>query len=169
MHKMVTFMSFTGVVTRIENFVTSAESLGCYKLVTVQNTEGNTVNFVVSPYTYFIDQAMVSTGDPVIGFYDADLPVPLIYPPRYTAVVMARVEPGRNVKVDFFNDRLISSDGMLQLNIAPYTLVILENEQFFTGNPANRNLAVVYGASTRSIPAQTAPFVIVVLCRETCG
>ncbi len=165
---MATFMSFSGVVARINDFMTGAESSGCYKLVTVQNMAGDTVNFVVTPYTYFVDQAMVSTGEPVIGFYDADLPVPLIYPPQYRAVVMARADPARNVKVDFFNSRLISSDGMLQLNIAPYTLVILENEQFFTGNPANRNLAVVYGASTRSIPAQTTPYEIIVLCREAC-
>lgn len=165
---MATFSSYTGVVTQIDDFLTGTESSGCYKLVTVQNMEGNTVNSVVTPYTYFVDQAMVSTGDPVIGFYDADLPVPLIYPPQYRAVVMARAEPARNVKVDFFDSRLLSSDGMLQLNIAPYTLVILENEQFFTGSPANRNLIVVYGASTRSIPAQTTPYEIIVMCRETC-
>jgi hypothetical protein len=168
MYKMPTFKSFTGVVTGIDNFMTGSENAGCYKLVTVQNMEGNTVNFVVTPYTYFVDQAMVAMGDLVTGFYDADLPVPLIYPPQYRAVVMARAEPARNVKVDFFNSQLISSDGMLKLNIAPYTLVILENEQFFTGNPANRNLVVVYGPTTRSIPAQTTPFEIVVICRESC-
>ncbi len=165
---MATFRSFTGFVTAIENFMTGGESLGCYKRISLQGMEGNTVNFIVSPCTYFIDQAMITTDDLVTGFYDADLPVVLIYPPQYRAVVMVREEQHRSVKVDFFNEQLISSDGTLKLNIAPYTSVVLENGQMFTGNPANRNLAVVYGPTTRSIPAQTTPYEVIVLCREDC-
>lgn len=39
------------------------------------------------------------------------------------------------------------------------------NDQSFTGNPANRNLIVIYGASTKSIPAQTIPYIVVVICQ----
>lgn len=163
--KMTIFEYFYGIITIIDDFRTGAgDSAGCYKLMTVQNREGNIVNFVITPTTYFVDHIMISVGDTVIGFYDANAPVPLIYPPQYRAIVMVKLVPGLNVKVDYFNEQLISSDGSLKLNIAPFTQIILENGQRFTGNPANHDLIVIYGPTTRSIPAQTTPYRIIVMC-----
>lgn len=162
---MANFGSFSGFITMISDFWTENEqTAGCFKLMSVQNWEGNTVNFVVTPNTYFVDHAMMNVGDAVIGFYDANVPVPLIYPPQYQAVVMARAFQYRNVKVDYFNEQLINSDGTLKLNISPFTLIILENGQAFNRYPANRNLVVIYGVTTKSIPAQTTPYRIIVLC-----
>ncbi len=107
---------------------------------------------------------MVGIGDWVTGFYDADAPVPLIYPPQFRAIVMVKNVPYLNVKVDYFNSQLESRDGKLKLNIAPTAQIVLKNGQAFTGNPANRNLIVVYGPATKSIPAQTTPYKIVVMC-----
>ena len=163
---MATFGSFFGIVTMISDFWTGSESpSGCYKLMTVQSNDGNTVNFVITPTTYFVDHVMISVGDPVIGFYDLNAPAPLIYPPQYRAIVMARVMQDQNIKVDFFNNQLISSDGTLMLLISPFTQIIQENGQQFTSNIANRNLIVVFGASTKSIPAQTVPYKIIVMCQ----
>lgn len=142
----------------------SGENEGCYRLMSVIDGTGRQVNFVVEPKTYFVDQAMVGVGDQVTGYYDADAPVPLIYPPQYRALVMVKETPGQNVKVDFFNRQLISSDGMLKLNLSPGIPILLENGQRFTKSIANRNLIVVYGPSTFSIPAQTTPYRIIVLC-----
>jgi hypothetical protein len=142
----------------------SGENSGCFRLMSVINVTGRQVNFVIEPRTYFVDQAMVGIGDQVTGYYDADAPVPMIYPPQYRALVMVKETPGQNVKVDFFNSQLISSDGMLKLNPSPETPILLENGQRFTKSPANRNLIVVYGPSTFSIPAQTTPYRIIVLC-----
>jgi hypothetical protein len=165
---MATFGSFFGIVTMISDFWTGSEApSGCYKLMTVQNSDGNTVNFVITPITYFVDHAIISVGNPVIGFYDLNAPVPLIYPPQYRAVVMARLTQSQNVKVDFFNNQLISSDGTLKLIISPFTQIIQENGQVFTASPANKNLIVVFGASTKSIPAQTVPYKIIVMCQST--
>ena len=165
---MATFGSFFGIVTMINDFWTGSEAQsGCYKLMTVQNSDGNTVNFVITPTTYFVDHVIISVGDPVIGFYDLNAPVPLIYPPQYRAVVMARLTQNQNVKVDFFDDQLLSSDGTLKLIISPFTQIIQQNGQVFTANPANRNLIVVFGASTMSIPAQTVPNKVIVMCQST--
>lgn len=165
---MATFGSFFGIVTVISDFWTGSEAqLGCYKLMTVQNIDGNTVNFVITPTTYFVDHIIISVGNPVIGFYDLNAPVPLIYPPQYRAIVMARLTQNQNVKVDFFNNQLISSDGTLKLIISPFSQIIQENGQVFTANPANKNLIIVFGASTRSIPAQTVPYKIIVMCQTT--
>jgi hypothetical protein len=158
------FQSQSGIIITISDLLTTPEDMGCYKLISIQKTDGELVDFIVSPKTYFVDHVMVCPGDMVTGFYDANAPIPLIYPPRYQAIVMALVVPYQNVKVDFFNEDLVSGDGMLKLNIAPSTRILLENGQAFFGSPANRYLVVVYGPTTRSIPAQTTPEQIVVLC-----
>jgi hypothetical protein len=163
---MKKFEAFNGIVTTIDDFwiAENGEGAGCYKLISVENRDGVLVNFVVAPDTYFVNHVMVRPGDIVTGFYDANAPVPLIFPPQYRAIVMTRDNQYQNVKVDYFNNQLISSDNNLKLNIAPWTKIVLENGQAFTRNPANRNLIVVYGATTKSIPAQTTPYKIIVMC-----
>lgn len=74
---------------------------------------------------------------------------------------MSRLVPGQNVKVDYFNEQLVISDGTLKLNITPFTQITLENGQAFT---ANHNLIIVYGPTTRSIPAITTPYRIIIMC-----
>jgi len=163
---MEKFEPFHGMITMISDFWIgeNGESVGCYKLMSVDNGYGTLVNFVVTPNTYFVDHVMVSRGNMVTGFYDENTAVPLIFPPQFRAIVMARDTPYQNVKVDYFNNQLLSSDNNLKLNIAPRTKIVLENGQAFSNNPANRNLIVVYGATTKSIPAQTTPYKIIVMC-----
>lgn len=163
---MTNFYSFQGTVTMISDFYTgqNGEGEGCYKLFSVDNGAGALVNFVVAPATYFVDHVMVAVGDRITGYYDGNAPVPLIYPPQYQALVMVKERPYQNVKVDYFNSQLESSDGRLKLNISPYTQIVLTNGQTFSKNPANRDLIVIYGPATKSIPAQTSPYRIIVLC-----
>jgi len=163
---MTNFYSFHGTVTEIRDFYTgqNGEKEGCNKFITVENGLGSIVNFVVSPTTYFVDHVMVTVGDRVTGYYDGDAPTLLIYPPQYQALVMVKDNSNQNVKVDYFNRQLVSSDGQLRLNISPYTRIVLTNGQLFTRNPANRDLIVIYGPTTQSIPAQTTPNRIIVLC-----
>jgi hypothetical protein len=165
-NKMQSFVPFSGVVTRIEDFSQGQDdaSAGCYKLMSLESVERGPVNFVISPGTYFVDHVVVEVGDRVTGFYDANAPAILIYPPQYPAIVMAKDNEYENVIVDFFNNQLVSSHGNLKLNIAPATEVMLTNDQPFNRYPGNRNLIVVYGPTTKSIPAQTTPYKIIVLC-----
>ncbi|MFB7159106.1 hypothetical protein [Lysinibacillus sp. NPDC056232] len=163
---MVNFKSFRGVVTQIDDFPIgqNGEKEGCYKLMTVEDSTQGIVNFVISPSTYFVNQEIVTPGDQITGYYDGNAPVPLIYPPQYRALVVVKENNNQNVKVDFFNNQLVSSDGQLQLNLSAYTLIFLKNGQPFSKNLANRNLIVIYGPTTRSIPAQTTPYKIIVWC-----
>ncbi|MFP3416468.1 hypothetical protein SB773_34085, partial [Bacillus sp. SIMBA_074] len=59
---MINFYSFQGTVTMISDFITgqNGEGEGCYKLISVDNGLGASVNFVVSPTTYFVDHVMVA-------------------------------------------------------------------------------------------------------------
>lgn len=162
---MKQFRSFHGIITTINDFIIGVnEEQGCNKLMAVNDGHGNIVHFVVKPNTYFIDQTMVRVGDQITGFYDASVPVPMIFPPQFQAVVMAKYVSHQNVKVDHFNEQLESSDGRLKLNVSPTTQIVLTNGQFFTGNLENRNLIVLYSMATMSIPAQTTPYKIIVLC-----
>ncbi|HEY5562605.1 MAG TPA: hypothetical protein VIK72_12785 [Clostridiaceae bacterium] len=142
----------------------TGEHTGCYKLVSVEDSYENLVNFVVSPNTYFVDHVMVEIGNVVTGFYDTTVPVPFIFPPQYRAIVMALDSQHENVEVDYFNSQLINSDNTLKLNISPHTHIVLENAQAFTHVPRNRDLIVVYSITTMSIPAQTTPSKIIVMC-----
>ncbi|ARD48354.1 hypothetical protein SporoP37_09400 [Sporosarcina sp. P37] len=157
--------AFSGAVMVIHEFPTGRDSEnGCYLMMTVDNGYGNVVNFVVEPTTYFVDHVKIKAGDRVTGFYDADAPTPFIYPPQFRALVMCKDSRRQHVKVDYFNRRLESSDGTLQINLSPQTEILLTNGQSFKGNIAQRNLVVIYDTSSRSIPAQTTPHRIIVLC-----
>ena len=162
---MTFYQSFQGTVTMINEFhAGTGVRPGCYIMITVEDRGGSIVNFVVNPMTYFVDHVTLYEGDEVIGFYDANAPVPLIYPPQYQAIVMAKQSMDEFVTVDFFNRQLTNSDNTLKLNIGPNTQVLLTNNQMFNGSLMNRDLVVVYSFTTRSIPAQTTPMQVIVLC-----
>ena len=165
---MTNFFSFHGTITGITDFITGQNDNreGCYKFFTIENEEGMIVNFVVSPLTYVVEHEMLIVGDVVTAYYDGDAPAILIYPPQYPALVIVKDNNDQNVKVSYFNNQLLSSDGQLQLNFSPETQIILTNGQQFTKYPGNRDLVVIYQFTTRSIPAQTTPSRIVVLCQS---
>ena len=142
------------------------EKEGCTKFFTIENELGVILNFVVSPSTYIVDHVILAVGDRVTGYYDGDAPAILIYPPQFPAIVLVKDNPNWNVKVSYFNNQLVSSDGQLQLNLSPNTQILLTNGQLFSKYPGNRDLIVYYGPTTRSIPAQTTPYRIIVLCLE---
>ena len=163
---MINFFSITGTIETIEDFLIneSQENLGCYKLISLRDDNGNPTNFVVTPEAYILNNEILLPGDSVTGYYDGNAPVPLIYPPQYRVLVMHKTSSFPNIKVSYFNSDLISSDNELKLNLSSSTLVVIRNGQLFSHNLANHNLIVIYGATTRSIPAQTTPFKIIVLC-----
>lgn len=162
---MARYLSYEGTIIQIENtWSNNRQTEGCNLMVSVVNANGDMVNFIVSPGTYVLNHQMLEVGDTVVGFYDSTAPVPLIFPPQYQAMAIARNPRNQFIVLDFFNSQLLNSDNTLQLNIGPNTQVILPNGQRFLGNPARRNLLVVYSASTRSLPAQTTPSQVVVMC-----
>lgn len=147
----------------VENIQSQAEDC-CTLFLTIRQDDDSIVHIIAGPDTYYLDQLRIVPGVRIHAFYDGNAPVPLIYPPQYRAVAIAEALPWRNVKVDFFGPQLISSDGSLMLNPSRYTEIISSNGQYFNCSPANRILLVVYNVTTRSIPAQTTPTQIIVLC-----
>lgn len=162
---MASFKSVQGIITQIEELQTNVRSQsGCTKIYSVLERNGTLVNFVVSPSTYVVNQAVLSIGDSVVAFHDANVAVPLIFPPQYQAVAIAVVTGNTTVIIDTFDRNLVNSDNTLQINIGQQTQIILTNGQPYTGNLTNRSLIVIYNFATRSIPAKTTPTQIIVLC-----
>lgn len=162
--KTKNFLMLQGTVTEIMPVGRGMSGDGCTQMVSLDTGDGGIVNFMVSDDTYILESVNLRPGMDVMFFYDADAPAPLIYPPQYRAVAAARAVRGQSVKVSFFGRNLVSSDGSLKLNISRNVPVRTVNNQTFSGNPGNRYLLVVYDRTTRSIPAQTTPLEVVVLC-----
>ena len=83
---------------------------GCMLFVTLENTDGNTVNFIMTPATYVVDFETLSVGMLCTFWYEADAPMPLIYPPQYNAVVAAQVKNERMVNVGYYNTSLVNDE-----------------------------------------------------------
>lgn len=161
------FGSVTGtIVDLVPARVGNRRADGCMLFATVEDMDGNTVNFIMTPSTFVVDWETLSVGMKVTFWYRADAPAPLIYPPQYTAVVAAQEKNGRMVDVSDYNTSMVNEGQTLQLNIDGTVDIRTTNNQYFQGSPANHNLVVIYETSTRSIPAQTTPKEVVVLCSD---
>lgn len=154
-----TLTPVNGVIQNVSRFGSNC----CEQQVTIRNNNDIT-NFIVSADTYVPGQTRLRPGMPVTAFYDAALPVPLIFPPRYQAVVIARRNPGETIFAGFFDENLTAENDALRLNLARSTEIITSNGQAFNCHPENQMLIVYYSETTRSIPPQTTPRRIIVMC-----
>ncbi|MCI7814126.1 MAG: hypothetical protein SO016_00295 [Lachnospiraceae bacterium] len=135
----------------------------CSQMMSLQTGNG-IVNFMVDSETQVIDSRQLRAGMQVAAFYDSSLPVPMIFPPQYRAKMIAVLARNEQVMLNQFDSNLTATDQSLQLNVGPNTVVKTVNGQNFSCNLANRTLLVYYTMTTRSIPPQTTPRKIVVLC-----
>ncbi len=159
------FGSVTGmIVDLMPARMGSRRAEGCVIFVTVEDQDGNTVNFTMGTATYVVDFDTLSVGMTCTFWYELDAPAPLIYPPQYSAVVAAQEKRERMVDVDYYDAGLLNEAHTLQVNLDGSVEVRTTNNQLFQGSPGGHNLVVIYDSSTRSIPAQTTPKQIVVLC-----
>jgi len=117
-------------VTGIVQNITSMRDNCCELLVSIRNSDGIT-NFVVGPDSYVINEVRLRPGMSVIAFYDANLAIPLIFPPQYRAVIIGRKNPNENMYAGYFDENLTSEDGSLQLNMTGTTDVVTSNGQRF--------------------------------------
>lgn len=160
--KQVAFKAFTGTVKEIRDFQAETGR----KYVAVESESGEQATIVISDNTYVVNKVEITEGTVITGYYDATAPMIMIYPPQYSAEVVEVVEKGQNIKVDKFDENLLSSDLWLKLNISDKTEIISQDGKAYDGNLKNKNLVVFYDVTTKSIPAQTTPTKIVVLLQK---
>jgi len=156
------FISFRGIISRVE--IPETVDVGYTKVILAENSEGSEIAFRITDNTYFVTDKEAEIGAEIIGFYDGRAPMALIYPPQPEASVIAiNMEEGKLIMVDRFSENLLSEDGTLRLSIGADTQVILQNNEEFDGELANRALVVIYNAVANGRPAQTTPDKVVVL------
>ncbi len=156
------FLSFTGTVKKIEDHWSMENA----KFISLEDDEGNPANAIISDTTYIAGDKDIEVGDVITVYYDANKPMIMIYPPQYSAEVVVVHGIDLNVEVDYFNKELVNSDNTLKLNISDETKVLLQNGEEYKGKLEDKKLVVFYGASTKSIPAQTNPDKVVVLMED---
>lgn len=153
------FIPVNGIIQSVEQVYGQC----CQQFVSILTSNG-IVNFVVSKETYIENNFKLTAGIKITAFYDAIRPVPLIYPPQYQAVAVVQMASQPNITLAYFNADLISADNSLKLNLTPDTEILTSNGQEYYCSIGDRLLLVYYYFTTRSIPAQTTPYKIIVIC-----
>ena len=97
------------IVELVPTKVGNRRADGCMLFTTVEDMDGNTVNFVVTPSTYVVDFETLSIGMPCTFWYSMDAPMPLIYPPQYNAVVAAVQKNGRMINVGYYDTSFVNA------------------------------------------------------------
>ncbi|HZK01743.1 MAG TPA: copper amine oxidase N-terminal domain-containing protein [Anaerovoracaceae bacterium] len=155
----VRYLSYTGTVVEIRDRGIQDNS----KFISLKNENGQPTNVIVSDNTYVFEGADINVGSLITVYYDANKPMILIYPPQYNAEVVIVENGERNIKFDVFDNDLISSDNFLKLIPCKSTEILSQDGKPYVGSLENQKLITVYGAATKSIPAQTTPDKIIVL------
>ena len=142
--------------------------------ITIDNEQGG-LRFMVSPDTKIVnsEDGTYITADKLV----VDMAVAVAYPsnspmgmsmPGYlgsVSVVIANADKS-NVVVAEFDENLTSEKEMLALNISEETVIKSINgtkEAMTAEDVKDANVVAFYGVTTRSIPAQTTPSLILVL------
>ncbi len=157
-------MPYTTYVSVIGTIINITQGNDCCSQRISLRVGNGIVNFMVDSGTLVIDSRQLRPGMKVAAFYDSSLPVPMIFPPQYRAQIVTALGRNEQISLNFFDRNLLAEDRSLQLNLAGNTNIETINGQNFTCNPGGQTLLVYYSATTRSIPPQTTPRRIVVLC-----
>jgi len=123
------------------------------------------VNFNINEDTVRLFDAIPEVGTTVTGFYNALMPMTMIYPPNHNAVVFA-VQGTGGIMVDRFDEQFLSSDGSMFIHISDNVTITLQDGTAFEGSHNDligRALVIEYGHMMYSFPAQATPARIIVL------
>lgn len=139
-----------------------------------KDDQNNTVNLMITDDTLVYDNlgnkkalSDLTDGSKITVFTGSYEPTPLILPVQYTAnVIIINGDKEGNVNVDtYLADEEGYTNAANNLNIAAAddTKIVDKDEKEYKGDLDKNDLIVFYGASTKSIPAQTTPTKVVVL------
>lgn len=162
------YISNTGKITEV------ADTEDGNKVFTMDNENGG-LRFVVAPTTTIVDRETGSVitadklteGMEVAVIYGANAPMGMSMPPYMGQVttVVANADKG-SISVGHFNDDLLNEKDLLQLNISEKTTIrtTLGTKSILSADDVKGKDAVVfYDITTRSIPAQTTPSLVLLL------
>lgn len=139
-----------------------------------KDDQNNTVNLKITDDTLVYDNlgnkkalSDLTDGTKITVFTGSYEPTPLILPVQYTAnVIIINGDQEGNVNVDTYladEEGYTNVANTLNIAAADDTKIVDKDEKEYKGDLNKNDLIVFYGASTKSIPAQTTPTKVVVL------
>lgn len=139
-----------------------------------KDDQNNTVNLMITDDTLVYDNlgnkkalSDLTDGSKITVFTGSYEPTPLILPVQYTAnVIIINGDKEGNVNADTYladEEGYTNAANTLKIATADDTKIVDKNEKEYKGDLDKNDLIVFYGASTKSIPAQTTPTKVVVL------
>ena len=137
-----------------------------------KDDQNNTVNLMITDDTLVYDNlgnkkalSDLTDGSKITVFTGSYEPTPL--PVQYTAnVIIINGDKEGNVNADTYladEEGYTNAANTLNIAAADDTKIVDKNEKEYKGDLDKNDLIVFYGASTKSIPAQTTPTKVVVL------
>ena len=143
-------------------------------LIDIELEDGTPAKLVISEDTVYPFESEYAVGDTVTGFYLANAPMILIWPPQYTIAVLVVNPPEATFyKADRFQERddgdgyLFNTENTFGFRVGEETEVILANgDDFSDGELAGRRLVVIYDVSTRSMPELATATKVIVLYED---
>lgn len=139
-----------------------------------KDDQNNTVNLKITDDTLVYDNlgnkkalSDLTDGTKITVFTGSYEPTPLILPVQYTAnVIIINGDQEGNVNADTYladEEGYTNVANTLNIAAADDTKIVDKDEKEYKGDLDKNDLIVFYGASTKSIPAQTTPTKVVVL------
>lgn len=139
-----------------------------------KDDQNNTVNLKITDDTLVYDNlgnkkalSDLTDGSKITVFTGSYEPTPLILPVQYTAnVIIINGDQEGNVNADTYladEEGYTNAANTLNIAAADDTKIVDKDEKEYKGDLDKNDLIVFYGASTKSIPAQTTPTKVVVL------
>ena len=162
------YLSITGTVV-------SVEEVEYGRRIIINDENDNPAHLSITDNTVFPFAGEVKAGDVVTGFYLANAPMIMIWPPLYNiAVLVAGAPDDISVNVDRFYEWEDNTDGFLlaqggkfAFKVDGNTEIVLANgADFSDGDYVGRRIAVIYDVSTRSIPELATAKKIIVLFED---
>ena len=139
-----------------------------------KDDQNNTVNLKITDDTLVYDNlgnkkalSDLTDGTKITVFTGSYEPTPLILPVQYTAnVIIINGDQEGNVNADTYladEEGYTNVANTLNIAAADDTKIVDKDEKEYKGDLDKNDLIVFYGASTKSVPAQTTPTKVVVL------
>ncbi|MBE6035365.1 MAG: copper amine oxidase N-terminal domain-containing protein [Clostridiales bacterium] len=160
-----------------EGIITQAEDKGEYCRVQIDNDNMGMI-FYIDEDAFIIDQQSgkrltakdLKSNMRITAILPAKAPMTLSLPPQTSQAVgfIIRSDNG-SMDLSLYNDSLVNKNNTLKLNLSENTKIVdaKGSDKVFTAEDIKNNeCAVLYTVSTRSIPAQTAPEMVIILDKE---
>ncbi|MDL2220491.1 hypothetical protein LJC55_02365 [Eubacteriales bacterium OttesenSCG-928-N14] len=159
------FIEVTGIVQELRPaYKPDGSVMEGRGFIAIEDENGQPVMLDTNAHTLFLGNGKLQVGAQVVAYVRANRPMILIYPPQHRPSVVVVGDLDENLKVEYFNRKYISADNALKLNLPEGFLAQhVDGRQVDASEIFSRYLAVLYGPSTRSIPAQTTPSKVYVL------